>query len=89
MSPNSWLAVDGETTPKVRAQELRFAWERFLADDDEEASELVREAITDSWRRSQSAGVDPTGGRKAPVVADEAETHERFQEHPLGAARRR
>ena len=34
----------------------------------------------------QSAGVDPTGGRKAPVVADEAETHERFQEHPLAGA---
>jgi hypothetical protein len=86
VSPNSWLAVDGETTPKVRAQELRFAWERFLAHDDEDASELVREAITESWRRSQSAGVDPTGGRKAPVVADEAEAHERFQEHPLAAA---
>jgi hypothetical protein len=86
VSPNSWLAVDGETTPKVRAQELRFAWERFLAADDEESSELVREAITDSWRRSQSAGVDPTGSRKAPVVADEAETHERWEEHPLAAA---
>ncbi len=85
MSPNSWLAVDGETTPTLRAQELRFAWERFQADD-EEASELVREAITDSWRRSQSAGVDPTGSRKAPIVADETETHERFQEHPLGQA---
>src|SRR4051794_30178673 len=46
VSPNSWLAVDGETTPTLRAQELRFAWERFQADD-EEASELVREAITD------------------------------------------
>jgi len=86
VSPNSWLAVDGETTPKVRAQELRFAWERFLANDDEDASELVREAITDSWKRCQSAGVDPTGGRKAPVVADEAETHERFQEHPIAGA---
>src|SRR5690349_17547899 len=86
VSPNSWLAVDGETTPKVRAQELRFAWERFLAHDDEDSSELVREAITDSWRRSQSAGVDPTGSRKAPVVADEAETHERWEEHPLAAA---
>ena len=47
----------------MRAQELRFAWERFLADDDEEDPELVREAIADSWRRSSAAGVDPTGGR--------------------------
>jgi hypothetical protein len=83
VSPNSWLAVDAGTTPKVRAQELRFAWERFLAEDDEEDPGIVREAIADSWRRCQSAGVDPTGGRKAPVVADEGETHERWEEHPL------
>jgi hypothetical protein len=82
VSPNSWLAVDAGTTPKVRAQELRFAWERFLADDEEDAG-IVREAIADSWRRSQSAGVDPTGGKLAPVVADEGETHERWEEHPL------
>ena len=86
MSPNSWLAVDGGTTPKVRAQELRFAWERFLAEDDEEDPGIVREAIADSWRRCQTAGVDPTGSSKAPIVADEAEAHERYQEHPLGQA---
>ena len=85
MSPNSWLAVDGATTPKVRAQELRFAWERFLADDDEDPK-IVREAVADSWRRCQSAGVDPTGWRKAPVIADEGETHERWEEHPLAEA---
>jgi hypothetical protein len=83
VSPNSWLAVDAGTTPKVRAQELRFAWERFLADDDDENPGIVREAIADSWRRCQSAGVDPTGGRRAPIVADEGETHERYEEHPL------
>ena len=52
--------------------------------------EIVREAIADSWRRSSAAGVDPTGRRGcAPIVADEGETHERFQEHPLAARRRR
>jgi hypothetical protein len=86
VSQESWLAVDAGTTPKVRAQELRFAWERFLADDDDEDPQLVREAIADSWRRSSAAGVDPTGGRLAPVVADERETHERYQEHPLAGA---
>jgi transcriptional regulator of acetoin/glycerol metabolism len=86
VSPNSWLAVDAGTTPKVRAQELRFAWERFLADDEEEDPGIVREAIADSWRRCQVAGVDPTGSRKAPIVADEGETHERFAEHPLARA---
>jgi transcriptional regulator of acetoin/glycerol metabolism len=84
VSPNSWLAVDAGTTPKVRAQELRFAWERFMADDDDEDPGIVREAIADSWRRSSAAGVDPTGARRAPIVADEGETHERFLEHPLG-----
>ena len=62
VSQNSWLAVDAGTTPLVRAQELRFAWERFMADDDEEDPQIVREAIADSWRRSSAAGVDPTGG---------------------------
>lgn len=85
MSDNTWLAVDAGTTPLVRAQELRFAWERFMADDDGDPT-LVREAITDSWRRSSAAGVDPTGGRLAPVVADERETHDRYEEHPLHTA---
>ena len=35
---------------------------------------------------ASAAGVDPTGSRRAPIVADEGETHERFLEHPLGAA---
>ena len=54
-----------------------------MADDDDEDPQIVREAITDSWRRSSAAGVDPTGGRLAPVVADERETHDRWEEHPL------
>ncbi len=85
MSPNSWLALDAGTSPLLRAQELRFAWERFVADDDEDPA-LVREPIADSWRRSSAAGVDPTGARLAPVIADEGETHERYEEHPLGEA---
>ncbi|MDA0139570.1 GAF domain-containing protein [Solirubrobacter deserti] len=85
MGENSWLAVSAGTTPLVRAQELRFAWERFMADDDGDPA-LVREAITDSWRRSSAAGVDPTGGRLAPIVADERETHDRYSEHPLHRA---
>jgi hypothetical protein len=56
-----------------------------MAEDDEDP-ETVREAITDSWRRSSAAGVDPTGGRLAPVIADERETHERWEEHPLATA---
>jgi hypothetical protein len=93
MSANPWLAIDADTAPTLRAQELRFAWERFVSDllegaesASEEGGELVREPIADSWRRSFAAGVDPTGTRLAPVVADEGETHERWAEHPLAAA---
>ena len=30
MGSNSWLAIDVGTAPTLRAQELRFAWERFF-----------------------------------------------------------
>ena len=43
-------------------------------------------AIADSWRRSSAAGVAPTGNRFAPVVADEDETHDLWEDHPLGRA---
>ena len=91
MHSNSWLAIDVGTAPMVRAQELRFAWERFVdeierGDDEEEDPEFVREAIADSWRRSFAAGVAPTGNRFAPVVADEEETHDLWEDHPLARA---
>jgi hypothetical protein len=78
-----WLAIDAATAPSLRAQELRFAWERFL-DEDEDGEDLVRAPIVDSWRRSLAAGVDPTGHRLAPVVTGEDEAHELYEEHPLG-----
>src|SRR4029078_3653663 len=92
---NTWLAIDAATAPTLRAQELRFAWERFLGEDDEGN---VRGPIVDSWRRSQDArgrlvasgrraqpaGVAPTGRHLAPVIADEEEIHELYEEHPLG-----
>jgi hypothetical protein len=86
MHSNSWLAIDVGTAPMVRAQELRFAWERFVEGEDEEDPQLVREAIADSWRRSSAAGVAPTGNRFAPVVAGEEETHDLWEDHPLGRA---
>src|SRR4051794_28010640 len=92
MSQHDWLAIDAGTAPMVRAHELRFAWERFMGDlvsgrdDADDDPEVLREAIADSWRRSYAAGVDPTGARLAPVVADERETHDRWEEHPLGEA---
>jgi transcriptional regulator of acetoin/glycerol metabolism len=83
---NTWIAIDAASAPTVKAQELRFAWERFLGEDDE-GEPLVRAPIADSWRRSLAAGVDPTGHRLAPVIADEEEVHELYEEHPLGRHR--
>ena len=91
MSANSWLAFDVTTAPMVRAQELRSAWEQFVDDlqhgqEEEDDPQLVREAIADSWRRSFAAGVEPTGTRFAPVIADEVETHDLWEHHPLARA---
>ena len=89
MSSNSWLAVDVAKAPLVRAQELRFAWERFVAamgrpdDEPREDDDDVRTPIAESWRRSAEAGVDPTGHMLAPVIADEGETRMLWEEHPL------
>ena len=91
MSANAWLAMDVGTAPMVRAQEVRFAWERFVqelssptgADDDD--PELIREPIADSWRRSFEAGVDPTH-HTAPVVADDDDVDMLRHEHPLAPA---
>jgi hypothetical protein len=92
MSSKSWLAIDAGTAPILRAQELRFAWERFVEglsrsnDDDDGDPDDVREPIVESWRRSFAAGIDPTGHQLAPVVADEDETQMLWQEHPLARA---
>jgi GAF domain-containing protein len=89
MSSKSWLAIDVGTAPMLRAQELRFAWERFVADlaHSEEYQDGdpddIREPIFDSWRRSLAAGIDPTGHQLAPIVADEDETQMLWEEHPL------
>src|SRR3954466_1985183 len=89
MGSNSWLAIDVGTAPTLRARELRFAWERFVAalgrtGDDDGDPDDVREPIVDSWRRSAEAGIDPTGHQLAPVLADEDETKMLWEEHPLG-----
>ena len=85
---NPWLAIDVATAPAQRAREVRRAWERFVGDGWERfagrgESRTVREPIADSWRRSAAAGVDPSGTRIAPVVADADETSARWEIHPL------
>jgi hypothetical protein len=83
MPANPWLAIDAATPPRVRARELKQAWERFLGNGQLDA---VRRPIADSWRRSSAAGVDPSGDRLAPVLADVDETSARWDVHPLAAA---
>jgi hypothetical protein len=85
---NPWLAIDVATAPAQRAREVRRAWERFIGggspgDSGAAGDEPMREPITASWRRSAAAGVDPSGVRIAPVVADEDETTARWEMHPL------
>ena len=85
---NPWLAIDVATAPVQRARELRRAWERFIGGRYEPASAgrdapPVRDPIVASWRRSAAAGVDPSGQRIAPVVADLDETAARWEMHPL------
>jgi hypothetical protein len=85
---NPWLAIDVATAPAQRAREVRRAWERFVVDGWERftgrgESRTLREPIADSWRRSAAAGVDPSGTRVAPIVADADETSARWEIHPL------
>ena len=84
---NPWLAIDVATAPITRARELRRAWERFVVgsrDEDGDSNDSsVRAPIVDSWRRSAAAGVDPSGLRIAPRVADADETSARWEIHPL------
>ncbi len=85
---NPWLAIDVATAPAQRAREVRRAWERFIGDGWDRfrgrgESRSVREPIAASWRRSAAAGVDPSGVRIAPVVADADETSARWEMHPL------
>jgi hypothetical protein len=83
MPQSQWVAIDAATLPMVRAKELRSSWESFLG---EGTLDALRGPIADSWLRSYAAGVDPSGGRIAPALADPDETSARWRAHPLAAA---
>jgi signal transduction histidine kinase len=80
---NPWLAIDASTPPTRRARELRRDWQRFLSGGGVNG---VRFPVADSWRRSLDAGVDPSGGQLAAVVADRKETCGHWKVHPLAEA---
>jgi GAF domain-containing protein len=77
---NPWLAIDVATAPSERARELRRQWERFVGAGEPVS---VRAPIEASWRRSAAAGVDPSGIRVAPIVANDDEIAARWEVHPL------
>jgi hypothetical protein len=83
MPRNEWLAIDGATSPMVRAKQLRREWENFLGNG---RVETIRGPIAESWRRSHTAGVDPGAVRVAPALADADEAAARWQAHPVAAA---
>jgi signal transduction histidine kinase len=83
MARNPWVAIDAATPPALRAREVRRDWEQFLSGGRVDG---VRAPVADSWRRSTDAGVDPSGGRLAPVSAARDEASERWEAHPLGEA---
>ena len=83
LHPDPWIAIDGVTQPQQRARELRREWERFIGDG---SLGTVRLPVADSWQRSRAAGVDPSGARLAPVLADSDETSTRWEQHPLAAS---
>ncbi|MFL5859171.1 MAG: GAF domain-containing protein [Solirubrobacteraceae bacterium] len=82
------MAIDVATAPAQRAREVRRAWERFVGGGRDRLAKggdgvPLRAPIEDSWRRSAAAGVDPSGVRIAPVVADVDEASARWEVHPL------
>ena len=83
MPCNPWLAIDAATPPALRARELRREWEQFVGGSQVNG---VRAPVTDSWRRSRDAGVDPSGSGLAPAIVDRDEAAALWEAHPLGAA---
>ena len=83
MPPNQWLAIDDATPPALHAREVRRDWERFVSSG---LMNGVRAPVADSWRRSLDAGVDPSGSRLAPAMADRNETSTQWEAHPLRQA---
>jgi hypothetical protein len=84
MAQNPWLAIDAATSPMVRAKQLRRAWEHFVGQGRLETT--VRAPIADSWQRSRAAGIESSGDRVAPALADADETSVRWEAHPLADA---
>jgi len=81
MTSSSRLALSADADHVRLAGLLRRA--HTIALDTGVAPQVVRPVISDSWRRSVAAGVDPE--RPAPRIFDARRTAERLAVHPVGA----
>jgi transcriptional regulator of acetoin/glycerol metabolism len=80
MSPSSKLTLRAESDHLRLAGLLRRAHRIVL--DTGVAPEVVRQVVSDSWRRSIDAGADPE--RPAPRILDTGHTAARLATHPVG-----
>jgi hypothetical protein len=81
MTSSPWLALDGDPDHVRLAGLLRRA--HTIALDTGVAPQIVRRIVSESWRRSVEAGVDPE--RPAPRMLDARRTAERLAVHPVAA----
>ena len=93
MSSKSWLAIDVGTAPTLRAQELRFAWERFVAglghpgpDEDGDPDDRARgdRRLLAALGRGRRRSDGRTNSRRSSPTR--TRRSERWQEHPLARA---
>jgi hypothetical protein len=78
---NPWLALEAGVTPAERVGALRRAHEAFVRSGAAPCGQL-RGVVTESWRRSARAGVDPDGCG-APIDLSDADLLEYRSQHPL------
>jgi hypothetical protein len=81
MTKSPWLALGADVDHLRLARLLRRA--HTVAIDTGVAPAMVRDVVSDSWRRSAEAGVDPA--RPAPRMLDVRRTAQRLAEHPLAS----
>lgn len=81
MTDSRWSAVSANMDHVHLAGLLRRA--HTIALDTGVAPRIVRQVVSDSWRRSADAGVDP--GYPAPRMWDAQRTAERLEAHPISA----
>lgn len=77
---NPWLALQEGVDPAERVGTLRRAHEMFVRSGT--VTDPVRGVVTDSWRRSARAGVDPDA-IGAPIELIDADLEEYRAAHPL------